>query len=101
MSDPASSVSVTTLMRFCFEVDRCILFQDLNYAIPMSEIIEILDTKKLTGHIWHLQPTCALTGAGVIEGIEWLYNELMPHKDKPRMKNFVRSRGWRCGTLGC
>ncbi|VDL19038.1 unnamed protein product [Hymenolepis diminuta] len=68
--------------------------QDLIYAMPMTQIMEILDMEALTDHIWHLQPTCALTGAGLNEGIEWLYNELMSHKEKSRMKSSVRSRDW-------
>ncbi|KAM7535065.1 hypothetical protein Aperf_G00000103243 [Anoplocephala perfoliata] len=75
--------------------------QDLVYAMPMYQIMEILDTEKLAGHVWHLQPTCALTGAGVLEGIEWLYNELLPSKQKPQLNSFVRSRGWRWRALSC
>lgn len=52
--------------------------------MPLSQIMEILELKKLHDHVWHLQPACALTGAGVFEGIGWLYNELMPQKHKTK-----------------
>ncbi|VDK39587.1 unnamed protein product [Taenia asiatica] len=58
--------------------------QDLTYAMPLSQIMEILEVKKMHDHVWHLQPSCALTGAGVFEGIGWLYDELMPQKHKAK-----------------
>ncbi|KAL5109256.1 ADP-ribosylation factor 6 [Taenia crassiceps] len=56
--------------------------QDLTYAMPLSQIMEILEVGKMHDHVWHLQPACALTGAGIFEGIGWLYDELVPQKRK-------------------
>ena len=89
-------------------VDGCILtrcftcsLQDLTYAMPLCQIQEILDVEKLNNRIWHLQPACGLTGAGVIEGIEWLYGELFPKKAKCKSNSLMPSKGWRWGALTC
>lgn len=67
--------------------------------MPLCQIEEFLEVEKLKNHVWHIQPACGLTGAGVIEGIEWLYNELYPRKTKPLANSSLHSRSWRWGAL--
>ncbi|VDD76906.1 unnamed protein product [Mesocestoides corti] len=73
--------------------------QDLTFAMPLAQVLEVLEVEKLRGRVWHVQPTCALTGAGVIEGIEWLHNQLVPQKSKSRATSSETTRRWKRGAL--
>eukprot|EP01106_Pelomyxa_sp_JSP_P016887 TRINITY_DN652_c0_g1_i2.p1 TRINITY_DN652_c0_g1~~TRINITY_DN652_c0_g1_i2.p1 ORF type:complete len:117 (+),score=32.50 TRINITY_DN652_c0_g1_i2:312-662(+) len=53
--------------------------QDLPRALSARELTDRLATPALTTRRWHLQLTCATTGEGLLEGIEWLYQNL-PHR---------------------
>jgi ADP-ribosylation factor protein 1 len=48
--------------------------QDLPNAMTASEVAEKLELSKLGsgGRKWYIQPTCATTGDGLYEGLEWL-----------------------------
>jgi ADP-ribosylation factor-like protein 5B len=37
-----------------------------------AEISEKLSLHSIREHNWHIQTCCALTGEGVVEGLEWL-----------------------------
>ena len=50
--------------------------QDLPYAMTTSEVCDMLDLKKIVGHNWFIQSTCAVTGEGVYEGLDWLGGRL-------------------------
>eukprot|EP00928_Gymnodinium_smaydae_P038740 TRINITY_DN26648_c0_g1_i4.p1 TRINITY_DN26648_c0_g1~~TRINITY_DN26648_c0_g1_i4.p1 ORF type:complete len:591 (-),score=136.89 TRINITY_DN26648_c0_g1_i4:88-1860(-) len=48
--------------------------QDLPNAMPAQEIGEKLGLDDLRGHGWFLQPACASTGDGLMEGLDWMSN---------------------------
>ncbi|XP_018325053.1 ADP-ribosylation factor 4-like [Agrilus planipennis] len=51
--------------------------RDLPNAMSICEIREKLNLDRLTQRrTWHIQPTCAIQGSGLYEGLEWLSEEL-------------------------
>ncbi|CAD5224493.1 unnamed protein product [Bursaphelenchus xylophilus] len=50
--------------------------QDLPNAMSAAEITEKLGLHNLRNRDWHVQPTCAGTGDGLYEGLDWLANQL-------------------------
>ena len=49
--------------------------QDMPHAVPASDMIERLGLKQLRQR-WFVQPTSAVTGQGLYEGLDWLSTEL-------------------------
>jgi len=45
-------------------------------VMSMSEIAQILSLANLRNRKWFIQGTCALSGEGIFEGLEWLANAL-------------------------
>ena len=41
-------------------------------ALPLVEVMSLLGLQSIANRAWHVQPSNALTGEGVDEGIEWL-----------------------------
>jgi ADP-ribosylation factor protein 1 len=54
--------------------------QDLPKALPASEITEKLGLHSLRTRPWYIQATCATTGDGLYEGLDWLCNTLAKRK---------------------
>ncbi|KAM9481402.1 ADP-ribosylation factor 5-like [Clarias gariepinus] len=50
--------------------------QDLPNAMPVSEVVERLGLQNLRSRTWFVQAACATQGPGLIEGLDWLANEL-------------------------
>eukprot|EP00761_Pharyngomonas_kirbyi_P014965 gb/GECH01014996.1/.p1 GENE.gb/GECH01014996.1/~~gb/GECH01014996.1/.p1 ORF type:complete len:180 (+),score=35.27 gb/GECH01014996.1/:1-540(+) len=50
--------------------------QDKKNAMSAPEISKLLNLSKIQGHDWHIQGTCALTGDGLHEGLDWLVTRL-------------------------
>jgi len=50
--------------------------QDLPNAMSVSEMIEKLSLNSLTNRRWHVEATCATTGEGLYEGLNWLAETL-------------------------
>lgn len=46
--------------------------QDLPKAMPTAEVAEKLGLHSLRGRLWQIQMTCATTGDGLYEGLDWL-----------------------------
>lgn len=46
--------------------------QDLRGAMTTAELSDALALHALKDHVWHIQPSCALTGEGLQEALEWL-----------------------------
>ena len=46
--------------------------QDLRGAMTTAELSDALALHSLKDHVWHIQPSCALTGEGLQEALEWL-----------------------------
>lgn len=49
--------------------------QDLPNSMSASELYEKLDLKKIKNREWFIQGTCATSGYGLYEGLDWLSNE--------------------------
>ncbi|CAJ1434378.1 unnamed protein product [Effrenium voratum] len=50
--------------------------QDLPNAMPEAEVMEKLELQKLQHRQWFIQSTCAPTGDGLYEGLDWLSRTL-------------------------
>ena len=50
--------------------------QDLPKAMKASEITEGLGLSSLRQRNWHIKGTCASTGEGLYEGMDWLAHEV-------------------------
>ncbi len=60
---------------------------DLPRAASVGEISELLGLQKLNGNKeWFVQATCAKTGEGLSDGINWLRDSLVAKKDKKKKK---------------
>eukprot|EP01065_Artemidia_motanka_P008566 TRINITY_DN1431_c0_g1_i2.p2 TRINITY_DN1431_c0_g1~~TRINITY_DN1431_c0_g1_i2.p2 ORF type:complete len:183 (+),score=90.47 TRINITY_DN1431_c0_g1_i2:131-679(+) len=46
--------------------------QDLPAAMSTSDLTAALDLRELRGREWYVQGTCATTGEGLYEGLDWL-----------------------------
>ncbi|KAF0991054.1 hypothetical protein HZS_7401 [Henneguya salminicola] len=59
------------------ELHNCILLvyankQDKENTFSVVEITNILQLKTLTNNIWYIQPSNAIDGTGLYEGLDWL-----------------------------
>merc|ERR1739842_136036 len=54
--------------------------QDLPNAMSVNEVTERLGLNQLRNRQWYIQSTCATTGDGLYEGLEWLSNTLNKKK---------------------
>jgi ADP-ribosylation factor protein 1 len=54
----------------------CLCAQDLPNAMNPSEITEKLSLHSLRNRDWYIQATCATSGDGLYEGLDWLSNQL-------------------------
>ena len=59
------------------DVERCPILilankQDCTEASSVEEISKDLMLTSIKSHDWHIQSCCALTGAGLVEGLEWV-----------------------------
>ena len=54
--------------------------QDLPNAMSVNEITERLGLNSLRNRKWYIQATCATTGDGLYEGLDWLSNTLNKKK---------------------
>ena len=52
------------------------LSQDLPNAMSAAEITDKLGLHSLRSRAWYIQATCATTGDGLYEGLDWLSNTL-------------------------
>uniref|UniRef100_A0A1B6DN14 small monomeric GTPase n=1 Tax=Clastoptera arizonana TaxID=38151 RepID=A0A1B6DN14_9HEMI len=50
--------------------------QDITHAMNISELTQELGLKELNNRHWYIQKTCATTGEGLYEGLDWLSNVL-------------------------
>ncbi|XP_036415975.1 ADP-ribosylation factor 4-like [Colossoma macropomum] len=50
--------------------------QDLPKAMPIDEMTERLGLRTMTERTWYVQSTCAVSGAGLYEGLDWLCDQI-------------------------
>lgn len=46
--------------------------QDLPHALSASDIADKLGLESLKNRQWHIEPTCAMNGDGIHEGLDWM-----------------------------
>ncbi|MHA1301694.1 MAG: ADP-ribosylation factor family protein [Candidatus Helarchaeota archaeon] len=56
--------------------------QDLPNAAPKEEIIDFFELTKLQGRDWHILDTSAITGKGLVEAFQWIYEHISGDKIK-------------------
>jgi len=54
--------------------------QDLPNAMPAAELTEKLGLQCLRSHRWYIQSTCATSGDGLYEGMDWMSRVLSSRK---------------------
>ncbi len=56
--------------------------QDLPGARDSDEVAKLMNLNELTsaGHLWHIQPSCAIIGEGLDEGLEQLYQMILKRR---------------------
>jgi hypothetical protein len=65
------------------EVSLCVcsfVLQDLPNAMNAAEITDKLGLHSLRHRNWYIQATCATSGDGLYEGLDWLANQLKNKK---------------------
>lgn len=50
--------------------------QDVKGAMTVAEISDALTLHNIKDHGWHIQESCALTGFGLTEGMDWIANNI-------------------------
>ena len=58
--------------------------QDLPNAMSVNEVTEKLGLNQLRNRQWYIQSTCATTGDGLYEGLDWLSSTLNKKKGKKK-----------------
>ncbi|KRY85084.1 ADP-ribosylation factor-like protein 2 [Trichinella pseudospiralis] len=51
--------------------------QDLDGALTVQQITELLELKKITSHHWLCLPCSAMLGTNLLEGIDWLIDDIV------------------------
>ena len=64
------------LDRLCFRFPPPFFRQDLPQAMNAAEITDKLGLHALRQRNWYIQATCATSGDGLYEGLDWLSNQL-------------------------
>ena len=57
-----------------------LVLQDLPNAMNAAEITDKLGLHSLRHRNWYIQATCATSGDGLYEGLDWLANQLKNKK---------------------
>ena len=50
--------------------------QDLPCSMDVNEITQALNLNEMRNRKWYIQATCATSGSGLYEGLDWLSNQL-------------------------
>merc|ERR1739844_442807 len=68
--------------------------QDLPMALDVYKLEQLLGLKELGKECWHIQPTCAITGDGLEEGMTKLVEMISERGGKRKIsKNVLNSSG--------
>jgi len=51
--------------------------QDVRNAMTAAELTAALELHNIKGRPWHIEGACALTGAGLNEGLDWVAQQLV------------------------
>eukprot|EP01084_Bolivina_argentea_P267760 454608_1 len=66
--------------------------QDLPNSINVNEITKRLELESLVNRTWMIQETCATTGEGLYEGLDWLSNKIEKNKYNKHGKKQIQIR---------
>ncbi|XP_077978231.1 ADP-ribosylation factor 1-like 2 [Glandiceps talaboti] len=55
--------------------------QDLPNAMNAAEVTDKLGLHNIRNHSWYIQASCATSGDGIYEGLDWLANEVKKKKN--------------------
>jgi len=50
--------------------------QDVKNSMNVADLTKHLNLYKIKSHEWHIEPCCALTGDGLVKGLDWLVDKL-------------------------
>lgn len=65
--------------------------QDLRHSLSLSEVEKMLATSELSSSTpWHLQPTCAIIGDGLKEGLDKLHDMIIKRRKMLRQQKKKR-----------
>jgi ADP-ribosylation factor protein 1 len=62
--------------RYLFLIEILFFLKDLPNAMNAAEITDKLGLHSLRNRNWYIQATCATSGDGLYEGLDWLSNQL-------------------------
>ena len=54
--------------------------QDLPNAMSIKDIVDKLELNNLKNRQWHIQPSSAINGDGLFEGLDWVNKALRKKK---------------------
>ena len=74
------------------DTPHVIFLQDLPNAMNAAEITDKLGLHSLRHRNWYIQATCATSGDGLYEGLDWLANQLK--NKKWWVRSVERGRAW-------
>ena len=57
--------------------------QDLPNALKPEDLATELGLNNITDRSWHVQGTCAVTGEGLFEGLDWLGDQISRRQNEP------------------
>ncbi|XP_018596087.1 ADP-ribosylation factor-like 4aa [Scleropages formosus] len=64
--------------------------QDLRNSLSLGEIEKMLALRELGASPWHLQPTCAIIGEGLLEGLDRLHDMIVKRRKMLRQQKRKR-----------
>ena len=56
--------------------------QDLPGALTLAQLTDKLGLAEWRARPWHIQATCAVTGEGIVDGLEWMANTMKKRKSQ-------------------
>merc|ERR1711868_226459 len=77
--DVGGQDKIRPLWRHYYQNTQVLVFankQDLPNAMNAAEVTEKLGLHSLRNRNWYIQATCATSGDGLYEGLDWLSNQL-------------------------
>jgi len=62
--------------------------QDVRGSRTAAQITECLNLCSIRNRSWHIQPSCACSGVGLTEGLDWLASRI---KERQSLSNAMKS----------
>jgi hypothetical protein len=68
---------------------RRFYLKDMPRAASASEVTQALDLHKMSDRQWFVQASCATSGEGIVEGLEWLAQKVKEKKKREGKIGFL------------